>query len=222
MIKLNPFLFLLSVLGSYAAQAGLVVNGDFTNGLTAWESSGDVTAASGQATLGETFLNTETESYLYQGVPLNAGSYRLSFDFSGAMSSDGQIPDLFSASLYYANTPPLDPIANIGIIGSAKLFDLDWFGETLYSDLSNAAIGPSSKGGNWRQFSGSFSVLGGYAIPTFELLNLSGLDVSSVDITNVSIDPTSIDEPDTLWLIGAGLLAGIRHRKVKEWTDANW
>ena len=158
--------------------------------------------------------NGETESYLYQGVSLNAGSYRLTFDFLGSLSDQGQIPDLFMASLFFANNPPFDPINSIGITGSAPLFDLDWAGETLYANLSNASIVPSSKGGGWRQFGGVFSVQQGYAIPTFELLNLSFLDVSSVNVTNVNIGAVAVDEPGTFWLMGMGILVAAGSRRL--------
>jgi hypothetical protein len=90
-----------------AAQAG-IINGDFSVGLDAWQTIGDVGNQSGVALISDA---TGDYSGLYQPVSTaTGGAYQLSFDFRPLLSGD--VPngpfafaDTFFATLYMTDFP---------------------------------------------------------------------------------------------------------------------
>ncbi|WFP48582.1 hypothetical protein PL263_10700 [Methylomonas sp. EFPC3] len=193
-------LFALSTQLSLAAP----LNGDFSSNLDSWVTSGPVGSVAQAAQLTD---NQGGDSSLFQGVALASGQYTLEFDALNLLSRDipnGNFPDAFFASLYFANDLNQFDLAN-GIFDNAlALFDLDYSGVAN----NNGAISASALGGDWFHFSILFNNSYGFAIPTFELFNLNATDGDSqvlIDNVVISSAPTStVPEPASLllWLIG--------------------
>lgn len=188
------------LLGTQLALAG-VLNGDFSSNLNDWQNS-NVSPTSGVADLND---STGTDSRLYQGVVLSSGQYLVEFDFQNQISADvapGGFLDTFFASLYFINDIANFDLDNLVFDDSLALFDLAASGPVPYI----GSIGSSALGGGWQHYSGSFSNTANYAIPTFELFNLNGINQDShVLIDNVAITAaaviTPVPEPTTLALL---------------------
>lgn len=91
---------LLATLGhGRPAHAGMLVNGDFSNGPTGWTATETtVSVVSGQAVIQESSNVSEVD--LYQDFTLPAGAVSLSFTLVGVNEeSDGPVPDAFGVSL---------------------------------------------------------------------------------------------------------------------------
>jgi len=184
---------------------GMVINGDFSDGLNDWTTLGDVSELLEEALVADDGAGTGSGS-LYQGVALMAGNYQLQFDFLGDLSSSvpgGTFPDVFAASLYF-----IDDINNFDLLNSVfddviALFDLDFAGLLP----SNGSGGSSPKGPDWTRWTLSFNNSYNFAIPTFETFDGNFLADSVVRIDNVSItaSPAQVPSPSSLLLLLPGL-----------------
>jgi hypothetical protein len=204
------FLQLSSALGNEVA------NPEFENGLVDWETIGLVTIdGNNSALLAEGFDEGQPiyDSILFQGVGLNQGTYRLSFDYKNQLSeslqeqNENAFLDSFFAYLCFSNglnnfnpTEPGNPVIFLFGMDFAELFGQH--GEYIKSSSIE-----------WSHFSTIFTmefedVLYSYAIPTFELIDFNFIaSDSSVLIDNVSITKVSaIPEPGTLVSLVIGLI----------------
>jgi hypothetical protein len=191
---------------SISSATEYVLNGSFADG-SDWSTTGDVAFEANTAIL----TDNDFDSSLFQPVPLDAGTYRLSFDFKNSLSAalvggdDNSFYDYLFATLYFSNVASDDPDAFEGFLA---LFDLD------FSGYSNAGGGISDLvTPGFSHFSVQFSLpfdnaAYAYAIPYFELHDANTLaGDSSVEIKNVSItDVSTVPEPGTLVSMGIGLV----------------
>lgn len=196
-----------------AACASIMVNWDFSGGLTGWTSSGSVNAFGGGAVITD---NGVLRSILYQGVVLSPGSYFLSFDFINALSGvvpAGQAYDSMFASLYFSTTPWLfDPQTVTGFDSFSALVDVD--DNTATPTIGTVASSPL--GGLYQQYAATFSV--SQTSTVFFVLDFVDLNTvnndSSFLVDNVSL---IVPEPSivALMLIGGGLgIRSMRRRKT--------
>lgn len=197
---------------------GSVINGDFASGLSGWTVLGDVTAAAEEALAADDGAGAGSSS-LYQGVALAPGSYQLSFDFLGELSSSvppGTFPDLFGASLYFID----DPISNFDLINGVfdaviSLFDQDASGLLAPIGGFNGGAGSSPKGTSWTRWTVNFNNQFDNAIPTFETFDGNFLADSRVRIDNVSINPVAaapLPSSAALLLLALATLRKVRRR----------
>lgn len=205
-IRLGIFLGFVVLFSPLTHGMGMVINGDFSDGLNDWTTLGDVNEQLEEALVPDDGAGTGSSS-LYQGVALAPGSYEFQFDFLGDMSSNvppGSFPDLFSASLYF-----IDDINSFDLVNSffddvIALFDLDFFGLAPI----NGSAGSSPKGAGWTRWALSFNNSYNFAIPTFETFDGNFLADSVVRIDNVSItaNPAQVPSPSSLILLLSGLI----------------
>jgi hypothetical protein len=176
-----------------------------------WTFTGNVTADNSIATLGDSGANY---SNLFQGL-LVSGSYSIGFDFKNSLSNnigtpgnDSYFPDVFFASLYFANnftefSGNFDPDTP-SPYQSSSLLGMQYDQFFIYSST------PLAAGQDWYHFETTFnSGSNAYVIPMFELFNLNGINGdSTVSIRNLNINliPTVVPEPGTLISLSLGLI----------------
>lgn len=200
----SPIPLLLPLLLLSSPALALVQNGAFDDGLTGWQTSGDVAVSAGAAHLTDPAAGV---SALYQGVATGAGSFVLHFDLQSSLSSTVPqlgFPDVLFASLYLADDlSGFDPALG-NADAAVTLFDLDHGGVSRLT----GALDPAS--GDTLHYTLVFETAYAFAIPTFELFELAQVPGDSwVRIDNVRIVP----EPGTALFLGAGLaLLGARRR----------
>jgi len=198
------------LLGFQGISHAMLINGDFSNGLSGWAIEEDVIEDNGVAVIGDSFSDPFSfGSALYQGIAVTSGQYEYSFDFKNQLSADIPTNDPFAFfdtaffSLYFANDatsiatfPPTDFVA---------LFDLDALGPFFVDP--NVVL---TSQGDWTHVSYTFNNQFAYAMPAFELFDFNFiLADSSLLIDNVSlkkiVPPSTVPNPSALWLILIGL-----------------
>ena len=189
------------------SKGATIVNGDFEDGLAAWEIRGSVAASTGIAVVTD---ENATASLLFQAVLEEADIVTVEFDFRNALSDTvpaGRLADTFFASLYFTdNLAALDIPAGT-YDRAVPLFDLDANG----SFNVNGSIGASTKGADWSLFRGSFVNTHAFVVPAFELRELNLInDDSAVALDNVFLIPEG--GALSFALIGGGFLGLGRHR----------
>jgi hypothetical protein len=186
-------IFLSQVSTAHADGVNYVTNGNFSDGLTGWNSAG-VDLHVGTAVLAD----GDGDSYLFQSVNLGPGTYFLSFDFENNLSSDVltdengnaiSLFDKFNATLYFSN----NELMSSEEFGYLELFSMNAI-NTEYSPFSITFSMP---------FNGYK-----YATPYFDLFDDNSLNDSSVSIGNVSITATTypVPEPGTLASMAFGII----------------
>ena len=75
-IKLVLAIGTVGLCGQVALGQNLILNGDFSDGLSDWKTEGDVTSGINQAIL----KDTGVDPILYQAVPANGYAYELRLD----------------------------------------------------------------------------------------------------------------------------------------------
>ena len=199
------------------AQA-TVINGDFSNTLTAWTHDGDVSAPGDEARIGDN--DSIYYSLLFQAVALAPGSYRFEFDYLNSLSSvfdaASNFPDVAFASLYLTNDLTTLDIANGVFADVIPLFDLDYLGP--YNIAAGASITSSSvKGGDWSHLSLQFANSYAYVVPAIELIDGNYFNNDShVLIDNVRIAATPLSAPPTLALMMALMVASFLLNLVRK------
>jgi hypothetical protein len=186
-----------------AAPASALTNGDFSDGLTGWQSSGPVSVAGGELVLADV---GPSASAAWQAVAATVPRSLLEFELLGALSDFTPadpfgFPDVFAASIYlFDDASGFDP-ATSALDSAVSVLTLDWSGPY---DV-NAAVTPSALGGEWLHVSIEFDSPNAFIAPAFELfeLGLVGGD-SEVRIDRVSLTP--IPEPGTAALVTLGLV----------------
>lgn len=226
------FLVVLFLLPGRALFAN-PINYDFSNGLTAWTTIGEVAEDNETAVLSDT--NYASWSVLYQGESAVTGSYTIEFDFKNGLSAETleddpfgfSFPDVFFASIYFVDDLStfyldIDP-DNSSYNGATALFDMDYIG--AYSNDDDGIIdGTISELDNgWYHFSLVFENTFNYIIPTFELMDWNFInDDSQVWIDNVQLtanQASPVPEPTTLLLMLTGLGGlgfGFQNKKRKK------
>lgn len=212
----RPYFAVLLALGlCYTGMsAATPVNGDFSGGLTAWTTQGDVAVESGAAVLGD---DAEWYSLLYQGIALAPGSYLLEFDFLNLLSAEvpnfALGPDYFVANLYFTNDLDAFDLTTGTYDAALFLMDMDYSGVLNF----NGAVAAIAGMNDWTRHSIIFDTAYAYVIPVFEFYDFNFVDNdSAVGLDNVAINATEqiIPEPGTLLLVGAGLaLISMRGRR---------
>lgn len=192
---------LLGSFGSGPAGAAFD-NSDFSNGLTSWTTSGDVTVASQAAVLGDAV----PDSSLYQGAEWLPASVTIQFDFSNVLSPavpQGTFPDVFFASLYFINDLNQFDLQNHVFDDAVGLFDLDSGG--VYNLNPGGLLSASPLGPEWLRFTATLPNSYGYVIPVFELSDQNFVvGDSRVLVDNVTL---AIPEPASGMLATAAFLA---------------
>jgi hypothetical protein len=189
----------------------MVLNGDFSNGLTGWTVEGDVSVSAGE----EARLADDDPFFavLYQGVPIQGTQLELDFDGSQLSSEvpPGVFTDFFTAALYFIDDlslfslDPVNPVFDDVI----ALFDIELGALSLHNGvLDPGCVDPSGTiVGTWCHFTLDFASVYNYAIPAFELVDGNFLVDSQVLVDNVQITtPRQAPLPGTLLLLAAGLV----------------
>lgn len=196
--------------GVLPAQANLITNGDFSSGLSSWNTDGNVTAGSGFVELSD---NPLSDTYTYGSISQGAnvtlgGKYLLTFDFQTGIDPTSQTPegsfsDYFGATLYYGSIPSTSYAALLDING-------------LSSDPILGSISSSSNIG-WSTVSYSFTALDALLFPIFDFSDSDGYEGSYARVANVSLTESStpVPEPSTILLLAGGVfsLMMIRNRR---------
>lgn len=223
LVKSFRFQFLLPALASLflwvpapGHAANLVVNGEFSSGVTGWQTIGTV------FNTGQTGVLTDQGGayvVLFQtvAVPLETTlSLTLRYDLFGAMSTVaalGQTPDtVFPAA--FLGTSPFGTAFETGIYDEVvELMDLDFRGA---ANLAPGLVsGPSPKGAGWTRFSLGLPV-SGFVTVAFEFIDGNGIvGDSTAAVDNVVLESVPIPEPGSVALLGAvgAVGAAIRRRR---------
>lgn len=198
------------------AHAGLI-NGDFEDGLSSWETYDDVSENGGVAIIGD---NTAYgASTLFQASNTGAGVVNFEFDFFAGISDDvtsGHFSDIFVSSLYFTND-----LATFDLFGGYDdvqwMFDVDAYGEIVY----DGTITDSAVGTGWRHFSFEFVSSYDYVVAVFDIFEINGNIDSTFQIDNVSLSAViaSVPEPSSmvlfLSLLGFAGLVRVRALNTK-------
>lgn len=199
---------------SSVVQANLIENGDFSNGLTGYE-SWNVEVSGEQAILSD----IDFEAELSQGIAIdNSLTYLLEFDFVSNIAAPDPLgfSDMFLTSLYFSVDNVLD-IFSDDFIG---LLDIDGYG-IAYDE--SFLLDPFATSGTFSLEFSIDSLFGpnniGYMFVDFLLFDNDGiLANSTVNVDNLSLTSTSastaIPTPSSilLMLLALGLMA---YRKNK-------
>lgn len=197
-----------------AAQALPLTNGNFSSGLSGWDSTGNTSIDSGAAKLAD---GAGTGATLSQGSSVSGTPATLTFDFNNALSDElgNGFRDSFFATLYLTND-----LAAFDALNSATfLLAVDLFTYNGSTQQSNAgSFGASALGQGWSLFTYNFTPNTAFAVLGFELIDFNFIDNDSfVRLDNVSLTETPVvapvPEPTTLLLVLPGLLAGRLRRK---------
>jgi hypothetical protein len=198
---------------------GAVLNGDFSNGLTAWShegldpslniTTGDVSVnGSNEAEIGD---DNHIYSALYQGIDTGTGSFELGFDFRNDLSNDvptGTFPDTLNANVYLTSDRGGFDLADPATYDHVfPVFSADYNG--LFDINIDAIVGPSTdKGPDWLHISFVFDSAQQFLVPAFELDDFNFIDNDSVAlIDNVTLSPAAIPAPNSLCLMFIGAAA---------------
>jgi len=194
-----PSVLVVFIAGTLAAAAAFS-NADFSNGLSGWSTEGSVSTANGAAIISD---SGATDSALYQPIAWPAASFTLEFDFRSDLSptfSQGTLPDVAFASIYFTDDPQSFDPDNGGYDSSVSLFDFDAFGTYNLT----GTISASDLGSEWSHYSVTLANSSTYIIPYFEVHDLNFQDAdSSFQLDNFRLVP----EPSTLSLAAAGAVA---------------
>jgi hypothetical protein len=187
-----------------AEPASALTNGDFSDALNGWQTSGPVSAPAGELVLAD---DGPSASAAWQTVATQASRSVLEFELLGALSDFTPadpfgFPDVFAASIYlFDDAGSFDP-ATSAFDSAVSVLTLDWTGPF---DV-NAMVTPSARGGEWLHVAIEFDSPHAFIAPAFELFELGfvGGD-SQVRIDSVSLTP--VPEPGAAALVAFGLLA---------------
>ena len=194
--------------------ANLIVNADFSAGVTGWQSVGTVFNTGQTAVLSD---QGGARVILFQtvAVPVEAtAALTLSYDLFAALSpvaSIGQTPDsLFLTA--FLGTVPFGNSFGSGLFDSAvALLDADFRGATNFAP--GLISGPSPKGAGWTRYRMSLPVTG-FVTVSFELLDGNAVvGDSTAAVDNVVLDAVPVPEPGAAMLLALTGMQMLRRRR---------
>jgi RHS repeat-associated protein len=203
----------LVLFASPAFGVSLLVNGDFSGGLTGWTGAGEVSASSGISIT----RDGGVRSVLYQTAQHEGMPVDLSLEFflevmSGSVGP-GSFPDVAYFSIYEADDPATLRPESDQFETATAVFDGTGAG---FSNLgSNVLISPSPRGPGWWVVALTNHVpTKAYLAPTLEVYNFNGVsNDSAAAMTSVRLE--SVPEPGTMCFVLLGVIAsacGLRRR----------
>ncbi|MEX0326386.1 MAG: hypothetical protein AB3N33_09900 [Puniceicoccaceae bacterium] len=187
------------MLGGGMVNGGILQNEDFSSGLAGWDSQGAVFEGVEEVALTDENVN---QSFLYQGVALDPGSYEVTVNFRQILSPAeplGFAKDTFFASIYLSSTPDqFDPRVPDGFDGFLELFNFDSAGPFDFSgEFMEDPIRP-----DYLSYRQTLSLTEPSTVFTvFELTDLNGINDNSL----VLVDSVVILIPEPLAALPLGI-----------------
>ncbi|MEX0330621.1 MAG: hypothetical protein AB3N64_04285 [Puniceicoccaceae bacterium] len=187
------------MLGHGMVNAGILQNEDFSSGLEGWDSQGAVFEGIEEVALTDENVK---QSFLYQGVTLDPGTYEVAISFRQILSPAeplGFAKDTFFASIYLSNTPEqFDPQAPDGFEGILELFNFDSAGPFAFS----GEFIPDPVRPDYLSYRQTLSLTEPSTLFTvFELTDLNGINDNSL----VLVDSVVVVIPEPLAAVPFGL-----------------
>ena len=196
------------------ADAAVIVNGDFSSGLTGWTTTGPVSDGGGFAVMTDDLVSGMAS--LEQAFVISALSQSLSFSYSLSAVPDGTagspFPDAFTASL-------LDPVTFAPILSTPGFTDYFYHDNSGFVDYDPSIVSVS---GDTVTVDLSSVAAGTDALIAFDLLLGDDGLTTSVEIDNVEAagEQVIIPEPASvvIWMVvfgasGLGAVLAQRRRR---------
>jgi hypothetical protein len=206
---LAPLALAVALLGVGApAEAGFLVNGDFSQGLTGWTTTpaDSVSVVNQVAILSES--TTATEVDLFQDFTIPTGATTLTFTLASLTTepaSSSNFPDAFGASLLKPTTlESLVPTVNTSTDSFYTRDLVDGVTQGLAAPGVTLSPSPTSLPLN---FTVDVSSLGGKDTRIlFRLIGGGDSFAATVGVTNVSVTGAIVPEPGSLVLLCSGFV----------------